>query len=91
MNVLNKDNMFILNAYSNDELEFKLNSQHLIKNSLNSHFVRRYNIWVALRSWLITHIRKPYIACFAKIFVLKRKGEAKSQNNGVAVKTPPEI
>lgn len=35
----------------------------------------------ALRSWLITHIRKPYIACFAKFFVLRSEGEAKSQNN----------
>ena len=69
-------NIKILNACSNNRLVFKLNSQHLIKNSLNLHYLGRYNIWVALRSWLITHIRKPYVACFARIVKKSLQGVA---------------
>lgn len=49
--------------------DFGLNPQHLDKICLKSHLSGSDNIWVGLRSWLLTHIRKPYIACFVKIFV----------------------
>jgi hypothetical protein len=65
------DNIIILNAYSLLKFDFELISQHPIKNCLKTHFIGRRNIWVALRSWLITHIRKPYVAYFVNIFVLK--------------------